>query len=207
MAEDIWTLVHQERDAIAEDLAGIDEAGWTTTSLCTEWNVGQVLAHMTSAAMMTPPQFLTKFAASGFRFPVYADKEVARYYHPTPSETLELFRAAAHRTTAPPGPKATWVGEAVVHSEDIRGPLGISHEYQPAALRAAADFYTGSNVLIGSKNRISGVRLEATDDDWTYGEGPTASGPMLAIVMSMTGRKTYIDKLNGDGTAVLRERA
>lgn len=206
MAGGSWDLIHHERDAIADDLGTIDEAAWASPSLCAEWNVGQVLAHMTSAAMMTPPVFLAKFAAAGFRFPVYSEREVAKYYSPTASEILQAFRAAAHRTTSPPGPKATWVGEVVVHSEDIRRALGIKHEYHPAALREAADFYTGSNVLIGSKTRISGIRLKATDADWSAGEGPTASGPMLAIVMAMTGRKAFIDELTGEGVTMLRDR-
>jgi uncharacterized protein (TIGR03083 family) len=203
---DIWTVIHREREALAKDLDGIDAAQWNTTSLCTEWSVGQVFAHMTSAAMMTPPQFIAKFAAARFRFNDYANKEVAKYYRPDPDEAIAVFRSAAHRTTSPPGPKPTWVGETVVHAEDIRRPLGISHEYDMAALRQAADFYQGSNVLIGARERIVGLRLEATDTDWSHGEGPTARGPMLSIVMAMTGRKAYIDELTGGGTALLRER-
>jgi uncharacterized protein (TIGR03083 family) len=206
MPSDVWTLIHPERDAIADDLEGIDEAAWTGPTLCGKWTVGEVFAHQMSAAMMTPPQFFAKFAAAGFRFPVYADREVAKYYRDDPSQAIRDYREAAHRTTAPPGPKPTWIGEVVVHSEDIRRPLGITHAYDPAALRGAADFYTGSNVLIGARDRIKGVRLEATDDEWTRGDGPTARGPLLAIVMAMTGRAIFLDELSGEGVEVLRGR-
>jgi hypothetical protein len=93
-----------------------------------------------------------------------------------------------------------------VHAEDVRRPLGISHVYDPTALRTAADFYVKSNALIGARDRVDGVRLQATDADWSVGEGPTASGPMLALVMAMTGRKPFIDELSGDGAETLRTR-
>ncbi len=101
---------------------------------------------------------------------------------------------------------AAWIGEAVIHGEDIRKPLGISHTYNMTALRQAADMYVGSNALIGAKNRIQGVRLEATDTDWSTGSGPTASGSMLAVLMAMTGRSVFLHEMSGDGVAVLRGR-
>ena len=70
-----------------------------------------------------------------------------------------------------------------------------------------ADFYKGSNLLIGSKNRIAGLTLRATDADWTHGAGPEVSGPVLSLVMAMTGRKAAIDDLAGEGVATLRSRS
>jgi uncharacterized protein (TIGR03083 family) len=207
VAVDIWSLVHPERAAIADDVDGLETAAWQTRSLCPDWSVGQVFAHITTAAMMTPPRFLAAFASAGFKFNAYADNQIAKYYHDSPAPAVAFLRSNIDRTTAPPGPKPTWVGEIVVHSEDIRRPLGIAHEYDPAAVRTAADFYTGSNVLIGSRDRIRGVRLEATDQDWSHGEGPTARGPLLAVVMAMTGRHTFLDDLEGDGVDVLRGRS
>ena len=69
-----------------------------------------------------------------------------------------------------------------------------------------ADFYKGSNLLIGSKNRIDGLTLRATDADWSHGTGPEVSGPILSLVMAMTGRKAADDDLTGDGVAALRSR-
>ena len=89
----------------------------------------------------------------------------------------------------PPGPTDTWLGEAIVHAEDIRRPLGIEHQYPTEAVVRVADFYKGSNLLIGSKNRIADLTLRATDTDWSHGTGPEVSGPILSLVMAMTGRK------------------
>jgi hypothetical protein len=95
----------------------------------------------------------------------------------------------------------------IVHSEDIRRPLGITHQYPTAAVVQVADFYQGSNLLIGAKRRIEGLTLRATDAAWSHGTGPEVSGPIIAIVLAMTGRKTAADDLTGDGVTTLRARA
>ena len=70
-----------------------------------------------------------------------------------------------------------------------------------------ADFYQGSNLLIGSKRRIAGLTLRATDAEWSHGTGPEVSGPILSLVMAMTGRKVAADDLTGEGVATLRSRS
>src|SRR6185369_16818903 len=75
----------------------------------------------------------------------------------------------------PPGPTQTWLGESIVHSEDIRRALGIQHKYPTDAVVTVADFYKGSNLLIGSKSRIAGLTLRATDANWSHGAGPEVS--------------------------------
>jgi uncharacterized protein (TIGR03083 family) len=207
MRNSMWQLIHAERDALAADLDTIEDEQWARQSLCDRWTIEDVVAHLTATAMMTPPRFLLSFARSGFSFNAFADKEIARHRGTSPRETLGRFRTAASRTTAPPGPGASWIGEAVVHAEDIRRPLGIGHSYSVDAVRRAADFYSRSNAIIGSKSRIAGVRLEASDTDWATGAGPVARGPMLAVLMSMTGRHSFLDDLTGDGVSLIRARA
>ena len=77
MAESIWPTIHAERQALADDLDDLSEQQWATRSLCTEWDVHDVLAHLLSAAKMTPPRFATRFAAAGFNFDKFAGKQVA----------------------------------------------------------------------------------------------------------------------------------
>jgi hypothetical protein len=64
-----------------------------------------------------------------------------------------------------------------------------------------ADFSQSSNLLIGSKRRIEGLMLRATDTDWSHGTGPEVAGPILSLVMAAD------DDLTGDGVAALRTRA
>jgi uncharacterized protein (TIGR03083 family) len=125
----------------------------------------------------------------------------------TPAETLAGFDRVQTSVKHPPGPPNTWLGETIVHGEDIRRPLGIKHQYPTAAVVQVADFYQGSNLLIGSKRRISGLTLAATDAEWSHGTGPEVAGPILSLVLAMTGRTTALDGLTGDGVATLRARS
>ncbi len=206
MSDDIWPVVHAERRALAADLADLTPEQWATPSLCTGWSVHDVLAHMVATAKETPPRFLVGMLTSGFRLSRMTEKRIAEERAGGPAATLAAFRAVETATSAPPGPKLSWLGEALVHSEDIRRPLGIPHEYPLASVTAVTDFYASSNVLIGGKNRVAGVTLQATDTDWTHGSGPLVTGPARALMLATTGRKAALDELSGPGLETLRSR-
>ena len=100
----------------------------------------------------------------------------------------------------------SWLGETIVHAEDIRRPLGIIHDYPTDAVQSVLDFYKGSNTLIGTKDRIAGVRLEATDADWGHGDGPVVQGRLIDLLIAATGRRQALDQLSGDGVATFASR-
>src|SRR5260370_34367861 len=64
---DVWATVHAERAALAADLDGIDDQQWAAQSLCGQWTVRDVLAHMTATAKISPPLFIAKMAGSSAR--------------------------------------------------------------------------------------------------------------------------------------------
>ena len=82
----------------------------------------------------------------------------------------------------------------------------MTHEYQTDAAVRVAEFYKGSNLVVGAKKRIAGLHLRATDAEWSHGEGPEVSGPVMSLVMAMTGRKPALADLTGDGVATLQQR-
>ena len=203
---DVWPMIHGERKALAADLEALTDAQWETPSLCGDWTVRDALAHMTATAKISPPQFFTKIITSGFSLKNVQAKDIATERGGSPADTLARFQAEVNSSKHPPGPTDTWLGEVIVHSEDIRRPLGVKHEYARDAVVRVADFYKGSNLVIGAKKRIAGLRLRATDTDWVHGEGPEVSGPMVALVMAMTGRKAAMEDLSGEGVATLQAR-
>lgn len=203
---EMWTTVAAERGALADDLTGLSEERWRTPSWCAGWTVHDVLAHQCGTADTNPAKFLARLAAAGFSFPRFAEAQVRRYRGATPAETLATFRRLQHSTSAPPGPKVSWLGEVIVHSEDIRRPLGIEHDYPADAVRRVIDFYKGSNTLIGAKSRIADLRLTATDQDWTHGTGPGVEGRLVDLLLAATGRAGACDRLSGDGVTTLRLR-
>ena len=218
---DIWPTIHAEREALADDLADLSAQQWATSSLCSDWDVHQVLAHvdvvifdeqnpskeLLSAAKMTPPKFVTKFAAAGGNFDRFAANQVRLEGADGPAATLAAFRAAQRRQSAPPGPKDTWLGEAFVHGEDIRRPLGIPHSYPLPYVARAIALYAKSNAIIGGRTRVAGVTLKATDTDFSVGAGPLVQGPAMALLLAASGRKSALDELSGPGVATLRERS
>ncbi len=207
MTDSIWPTIHAERTALVDDLAGLTPEQWTTQSLCSEWNIHQVLAHQLSGAKMTPPKFFGKFAAAGFNFNKFAAKQVAVESVGGPAATLAAFRAAEPRETAPPGPKDTWLGEAFVHGEDIRRPLGITRAYPLPEVARAIALYAKSNAIIGGKTRVAGLTLKATDTDFSVGSGPLVEGPAISLLLAASGRKSALDELSGPGVEALRERS
>ncbi len=200
---DIWGTIAAERRALADDLAAIKETDWTKPSLCDGWTVRDVLAHMASTPTTTPFNFLPKLAASGFSLDKMSEKEIAKRRD---TDVLAEFRSSASSRKSPPGPKDTWLGEVIVHGEDIRRPLNISHSYPGEALAAVAAFYSKSNLVIGGRKRVAGLKLSATDTGWSGGQGAEVSGPMLDLVLAIAGRKAALAGLSGPGLKTLESR-
>ena len=204
-SNDLWPTIHAERQALADDLEGLTDAQWRTPSLCSGWSVRDVLAHLTGSASSTFPKFFGRLARSGFRPTTMLDGLIAENLGDTHEETLARFKAQVHSTGKPFPPTALWLGEALVHGEDIRQPLGIAHTYPPDGLQRVAELYRKAN-LDGSRKRTKGLTFRATDAAWSVGEGPEVTGPGIALVQAMSGRTVGLDHLSGDGAATLKER-
>ncbi len=205
---EVWPAIASERRSLVAALADLPPEAWSRPSLCEGWTVRDVVAHLVATSRMTPPAFVGKLARSGFRFNDMSRGEIERIS--AGASDAQLVAALAERVdarTAPPGPATTWLGETIVHGEDIFRALGDYRDHPRDHLAAVADFYASSNLLIGAKRRIEGLRLRATDATWTHGSGPEAAGPLVALVMAMTGRSAALDDLTGDGVARLRARS
>lgn len=203
---DIWTTIASERGALASDLADLSVEQWQTPSWCAGWSVEDLVAHLTATATATPASFFTGLAKNRFKFGDYVQAGIAGAKGDNPAQTLANFAAQRDARTAPPGPLPSWLGEVIIHGEDIRRPLGIAHDYPSDALVTVANFYQNSNMLIGAKKRISGLTLKAVDADWTHGTGPLVEGRLIDLIMAMTGRVEAVDSLSGDGVDALRAR-
>jgi uncharacterized protein (TIGR03083 family) len=199
-----WPLIHAEREALVADLGTLTDEQWATPSLCGGWTVRDVLGHIIATAKMTPPKFFVSLAAAGFRFNNMTAKAIAAEATANPGDGVANLRSHLKDTTHPPGPVGAMLGEAVIHPADIRKPLGIAHEYPEEALIRVADFFKGSNLIVGAKRRIDGVTLRATDTDWSTGSGPEVTGPHLSLILAMTGRSAVLADLSGEGLGTLK---
>ena len=201
-----WKLIHKERAAIADTLTTLTAAQWATPSLCGGWSVRETAAHIVLGAEQTTPHFLGRMAANGFRFNTMMDRDARRTGVLAPDELIGRLRARVTTTNKPPAPAMTMLGEVVVHSDDIRRPLGLENLSSPDVLIACLEMYKNASFPVGTKKRIDGLRLVATDVDWSHGTGPEVTGPAMSIVMAMTGRAAGLDELGGEGLATLRRR-
>ena len=202
----LWSAAHAERAALADDLADLDDAQWAQPSLCGRWVVEEVVAHLTAAASIGRVRWLASVLGARFDADRHNDRRLAEHRGATPAETLERFRGVITSTTAPSGHTAAWLGEVVVHAQDIRHPLHLLRAPSLTAVTEVARFYASRNFTVASRSTIDGLRLEATDGPFTTGDGPLVTGTTLALTMAMAGRQVYCDDLTGPGTCIMRAR-
>jgi uncharacterized protein (TIGR03083 family) len=201
-----WKMIHAERAAMADTLEGLTSDQWSEQSLCRGWTVGDAAGHILRGAEQTPGHFMSRMAMNGFQFNTMMDVDAKSLGTAPPAEIVSRLRQRTTTTNRPPAPVMTMLGEVVVHSEDIRRPLGIDVTPEAATLVATLDLFAGMGFPIGAKKRISGLRLVASDVDWARGEGPDVNGSALSLLLAMSGRSAGLEGLTGEGTATLLSR-
>ena len=199
-------MIHAEREALADELSGIDDAGWARPSLCGGWTVEEVVAHLTAGASTGRWAWLRSIVGARFDADLHNARRLAEHRGATPAETLARFRAVATSTVAPSGHAAAWLGEVVVHGQDVRTPLGLSRTPPVAATTAVARFFVRRDFTVSGRSVARGLRLEAADGPFAHGDGPVVRGSTLALVMVLAGRRVFCDALTGEGLARVRER-
>lgn len=75
-----------------------------------------------------------------------------------------------------------------------------------ATLLKVADTVRKLGFPIHAKKRIAGLRLLATDSDWSVGDGPSVEGPLASLILVMAGRKAPLEDLSGEGKQTLGDR-
>lgn len=131
---------------------------------------------------------------------------MAEHRGTAPTTTLDRFRDVIASTTAPTSHTPAYLGEVVVHAQDIRQPLGILRSPSIDALTPVAVFFALRDFAVASRAHVAGLRLRATDGPFAAGAGSLVHGSTLALVMSMAGRAAYLEELDGPGVPTLRRR-
>ncbi len=201
-----------ERDEmldLAERLAELNDQEWNAPSLCAEWRVRDVLAHLTAGAesafgVGTIVAGMLRHGLNYNRW-VAADGQVRGQQDP--AIVLKALRnAAATRGASPGGRPVRGLMHVLIHGQDMCRPLGITRDLPEAHLVSVADFVKDDVHIFGAKKHIAGLKVTATDMDWSHGNGPEVMGPAEALVMMMAGRLVALDDLSGEGKAALVTR-
>jgi uncharacterized protein (TIGR03083 family) len=196
----------EERRDFAALLAGLSPAQWERPSLCERWRVKDVVAHVLSYDELNRWQLVWRFVKGGLWPSRINAIGVAEYATRSPEQLAELLRACI-----PPRGLASGFGgmialvDGMIHQQDIRRPLGIPRVIPPERLRTVLNYALTAPAVRGTR-RARGVRLVATDLDWTYGSGPEVNGPAEALLMAMAARLDALNQLTGPGKEVLAQR-
>ena len=187
---------------------GLTDQQWESRSLCEQWTVHDVVIHVAwhiHRDRSQVPAFLlhtlmsgpTKAAAQA------AVSEAARHDARSPDKLLEWL--------ASPGTAGRVnLAELMIHQQDVRRPLSISRTIPEDRLSSILDYClsrTGSATVVpGARKRATGLRLTATNMEWSAGDGPEVRGSGEALLMVINGRASALDDLTGPGVSTLASR-
>jgi uncharacterized protein (TIGR03083 family) len=207
----VWSVVDGGRLGLAELLGGLSEEQWECPSLCAGWRVRDVAAHLT-LAHTGPIAAAVGMARARGSFDRMV-RDTARRHAAVPPVRLiaELRAMVGSRRHAPGVSHLEPMLDVLVHGQDIAIPLGIPCPMPvDAAAAAATRVWTMGwpmSRAFRARSRLSGLRLVATDVDWSVGEGHRVEGPVEALLLLLTGRTAALDRLSGPGVARVPVRA
>lgn len=203
---DLRPLATDERRDLADFLATLTDEQWETPSLCEDWTVRQVVAHMISYDDLTVPRLLRRMVAGRFRLDGMNPLGVAAYDATSPAEVLtELRTHLRPRGLTAMGGGGIALTDGLVHHQDIRRALDAPRRVPAERLLPALGFALKA-LALPSRRHVRGLRLVATDLDWTHGDGPEVTGPGEAVLMAIAGRPAALTDLDGPGVATLAQR-
>ncbi|NLE80654.1 MAG: maleylpyruvate isomerase family mycothiol-dependent enzyme [Rhodococcus sp.] len=179
-----------QRRYLAEILESLTAQQWSHPSLCSGWRVREVVAHITLPYRHSIPRILAGIVAARGRFNVFSDRIARRDTRElTDSELLEcLAHNIEHRWRPPGGGQVGALSHDVIHGLDITEALALPGP--PAERIHTVLAHTEPDQLGYFGVDLSGVRLQATDCDFSIGEGKTVQLPAKDILLIVTGRRS-----------------
>ncbi|MFS8097307.1 maleylpyruvate isomerase family mycothiol-dependent enzyme [Lentzea alba] len=189
MTEDIRAAVAAERRDQAELLAELTEEQWNAPSLCEGWRVKEVIAHTTLPFRSSGGRVILEILKSAGRFN-HASDRMARNDAAALStnDLLGSLKANIDHPWTPPGGGPTGaLSHDVIHGLDITVALGLDRRVPHDRLKLVLDGMKPSNVKYFGAD-LDGKRLEATDMNWTFGEGTPVRGLAQELLLLVCGR-------------------
>lgn len=184
-------------------LRQLSEQDWSRASLCRGWSVRDVVTHIAIHTHTGDLERVIQVARARFS----ETRHIREYAHLTTGELVEWLGSTP--TLSGSSNMRIQLAELVVHHQDVRRPLGLPRTIVPTRLTLLLDAAltrTGSASVAFSRHRSRGIRLVATDIEWSAGRGPEALGPAEAIYMALNGRGQAVADLTGPGATLLAGR-
>jgi len=190
--------VAAEFRSLADLLDAASAAQWDTASLCAGWRVREVVAHMTMAARYSEEQFMAELKRCGFDFTRLSNEIAARDAGLPTDELIKNLRSEVMRRWAPPGGGYHGaLNHVVIHGLDVTVPLGVPRLATDQTIRVILDDLTQGDVNARFGIDIAGRSLQATDLDWSFGQGAVLRGPAADLALVICGRSVPPGRLEG----------
>lgn len=192
---------------LADFFDGLDDDRLETRSLCDAWTVREVLAHLVMPLTGSVGGFLRQVVRARGSLNG-ASEAVARDLSRRPVGELTALlrdRADQHGKAPGVGPMGQ-MADGCLHLRDCARPLGLPDDVSRDDWRMVLDWLPPGVPGLVPRRRAPGLRLVADDQDWSWGEGDTVTGPSEALAMALAGRAVALDDLHGSGVDVLRGR-
>jgi uncharacterized protein (TIGR03083 family) len=218
-------LITAHRRALAAALSELSADQWHGRSLCAGWTPVHVLAHQTMPFRISATDFMAGLQRCGGDFTAFSDEIAERDSTLDPATLVAVLRDNAANPWAPPGGGlSAALSHDVIHGLDIGWPLGLGYEIRPEAMVMVLDSITspltlpedavvGADVRPGAERTtvfgvpLDGIRVSATDLDWSTGQGAELAGASRDLLPLLAGRSIPRDKFEGEGVARAWSRA
>jgi uncharacterized protein (TIGR03083 family) len=188
-----------ERGEQADLLATLRPEQWDAPTLCDGWRVREVVAHTTMPFRMSLTQTLIGLVKAGGSFNRMADRcarrDAARL---SAGQLLAALRDNVANPWTPPGGGVHGaLSHDVIHGLDITVGLGLDRRVPPQRVAMVLTGMRPKNIAYFGTD-LTGVALQATDLDWSYGSGTPVRGLAQDLLLLLCGRRLPAGRLTGD---------
>ncbi|GAA2556663.1 maleylpyruvate isomerase family mycothiol-dependent enzyme [Pseudonocardia hydrocarbonoxydans] len=201
-----WEVIAGQRTALADLLDGLAPEQWEAPSLCEGWRVRDVAAHVALTPQHPGPGAMLVGAvrARGDFDRLNRDLALAHAERGPDRLVAELRAHAANRRLPVVTTYRNLLFDVLVHVQDVAIPLGVEQPMPVAAAREGVQRVWSMGWPFHARRRLGGMRLVATDSDWTAGDGPEVHGTTGALLLLLTGRTAAaLPRLAGPGCRAL----
>ena len=207
--DEAWTEIDAHRQDLVQLLESLSAEEWQRPSLCPDWTIRQVVAHIAlqNTRWSQLPRTMVDLVRHGGMNPAIhaaACRHAERAVDDLVGEIRD--RIGVWRAL----PTLTYREAAIdylVHGQDIAVPLGRDLPMPTRLAALAADRVWSRGAMFHASRTLAGYRFLADDIEWAAGQGQEVRGPIGALLVLLTGRAVALMQLTGPGVAALRARS
>ncbi len=204
---DIQNRTAANRRLLADFFDRLDEGQLETRSLCDAWTVREVLGHLVMPLAGSLGGFLLHVLRARGSLNGASEAVAGELSRRPLLELTSLLRDRADQHGKAPGvgPMGQ-MADGCLHLRDCARPLGLPDDVSVDDWRMVLDWLPSGVPGLVPKRRLEGLRLVATDQEWSRGAGQEIIGSSEALAMAVCGRAVALNDLAGAGLARLRLR-